>query len=354
MASFAKEDITVSQLRAVDYELALRIGQLVAKCADEVLDDTEDPLVRQKALVWRMYAAPQARTAAFNQDPLAGLIALWALSGQQKQYFSEGEGHGPMVERHACVAETSNRLYDDVTSEAVGVMGDERAHRMKARVDEWVEAHPIEGELHVRPTAQADLAALVGGDLQGGLKAVGTIDETFRDLNDRVAMLSSQLPTEARWQVDYLVAGLFEEYVAKPSEEVVESMSELVTIFVDFEDLLTEQTSRLLAGFERERKAIAKAIDEERVLVFESIGKERVAFLDSIEEQIDQALDRFEETGQGLIDHFFERLIGVFIGIALFLSLLVVVLVVALRPRTRAPGARPESQDESTKIDRNG
>ena len=92
MANMAKKEITVSQLRAIDYEYAARFGHAVAASAHEIVTEAEDADVVEHALRWRMWATPQARAAAFAQDPLTALIELWILASQQHQFFAVGEG----------------------------------------------------------------------------------------------------------------------------------------------------------------------------------------------------------------------------------------------------------------------
>jgi len=337
MARLTKNEVTVTGLRAIDYEFASRFSQLVAKCADEILQTTDDLETRRLALLWRMYASPQARQAAFNQDPLAGLIELWALAGQQKEYFVEGDGKGAFGEGHACVVDTVVELDQAAEDLAAQTISATDFERIKERVAEWVAVHPIEGELYVRPTAQADLAGLVGTQAKSGLQAVGSMEETVRDLNDRIAMLSVQLPTEARWQADYLVNALFEEYVADPSKTVVEAVDGITSFLDDFEMTLGNQTTRILDGITAEREAVFAAVEEQSILLLEALEGERDAVLDSVDAEVDKALGRVEATGRGLIDHFFERLIWVLVAIGIFILIIVAVLIAALRTSKRVP-----------------
>lgn len=341
MARVTKNEITVTGLRAIDYEFASRFSQRVAQCVDEVLRATDDPDTRRHALLWRISASPQARMAAFNQDPLAGLIELWALAGQQKDYFVEGNGKGTFGEGHACVVDTAVALNQEAEDLAAQTISAADFERVKGQVAEWVAAYPIEGELYVRPTAQADLAGLVGSQAKSGLQAVGSMEETVRDLNDRVAILSVQLPTEARWQADYLINGLFEEYVADPSDTAIEALDGITSFLDDFETTLGHQTTRLLEGITVEREAVFAAVEEQSTLLLEALEGERDAVLDSVDAEVDEALGRVEATGRGLIDHFFERLIGVLVAIGIFIFIIVAVLIGALRTSKRVPVPPP-------------
>lgn len=344
MTSFAKNDVSVTQLRAIDYEFASRFSQLVTKCVNEILDETDDEEIQRRALMWRMYASPEARTAAFNQDPLAGLLELWALAGQQDQYFSIGDGYAFLGDANPCVVATSGQLYAEAEDLAMEVVPVNAFPQMQERVQDWVEANPIEGEFYVRPTAQAGLAALVGRDIEGGLKAVGNMEETLRDLNDRLAILSVQLPTEARWQAEFLIRELFDDQVAGPVSSMGRTLDRLARFLDEFEDAIHTQTSRLLAGFSSEREAAFAALEAERNRVFDSFDDQRASLFDSVDEEIDETITRVEEVGIGMIDYFFERLIAVLIGIGVFSVILVLIVIGALRPSPPAPPPPPSSE----------
>ncbi|MEM7137642.1 MAG: hypothetical protein AAF500_13735 [Myxococcota bacterium] len=352
MDTFVRRDVSVTQLRATDYEFASRFGQLVTKCANEILEQDIDEETLRRALMWRLYAAPQARTAAFNQDPLAGLIELWALAGQQAEYFTQGDGHMFFGEPYPCVERTALQLYAEAEAITENVLEPREFASMKARVDRWVDEHPIEGALFVRPTAQAGLAALVGRDIEGGLKAVGSMEETLRDLNDRIAILSVQLPTEARWQADYLVRELFAEHVAGSAKSVVDTLRPISLLPERIQSTISEQTTRLLAGITREREAVFAAFEVERDLFVEALDRERVSLFESVDTEIDETLEQLEEVGLGLIDHFFERLIGVLIAMGIFVFILVAIVVGALSRRTRggASGAAPVREPDGPSV----
>jgi hypothetical protein len=341
MANMASKEVSVTELRAADYEFASRFGQLVAKCALDIIEESQDWEIQERALIWRMYAVAQARAAAFNQDPFAGLLELWALAGQQRALFTEGEGKDAFGDHQACVTATAIQLEQEAEELATKVMPEQNVDRLKRRVAEWVAAHPIEGRLFVRPTARADLAALVHVEGQGGLKAVASMEETFRDLNDRLSILSVQMPLEARWQAEYLIQSLFEERLSGPTDTLVESMNAITAFLGEFDASLGNQTTRLLDAFTLEREAVFVAIEEERKQILDALEDERVEVLDSVNTGVDQALDRFDETGRSLIDHFFGRLIGVLVAIGIFIFIIVAVLIGALRSRAPAPAPVP-------------
>lgn len=110
MANMVRDDVTVNQLRAINYNFAARFSQLVTMCVTNIVAENEDPDVRNRAYQWRMWAAPEARAAAFDQDPFVGLIELWILAAQQHQYFTEGDGASYFGEQQGYAVETTTDL----------------------------------------------------------------------------------------------------------------------------------------------------------------------------------------------------------------------------------------------------
>ena len=336
MADLARDDVTVNKLRAIDYEYANHFSHLVALCATSIIEVSSDPAVLDSAYQWRMWAMPQARAAAFDQDPFAGMLELWALAGQQRHYFTEGEGRTTFGDHQGCAIETAEKLERDIHDWAASVMSESQFNELESNVDKWIDDHPIEGALFVRPSARADLAGLVSEEKRGGLQAVGNIEETFRDLNDRLTILTVQMPVEARWQAEYLVSSLFEDRVQAPANAMVDSMQEITDFLGEFEDTLSAQTLTLLDGFEKERLAVFDAVGEERKEVLSAIEDERVTILAALDKQVLTATAKLDAVGKGLIDHFFVRLIEVLAAMGIFVFLLVGLILLVVRRRERS------------------
>ena len=333
MANAAKEEITVYQLRAMDYEYASHFAQLVSACATDIAAESPTKEHQYNAYQWRMWASPQARAAAFDQDPFAGMLELWVLSIQQRQYFTEGLGRFSFGESETCASDTTRLLERDAELLAAQVMPDATLDNLSKAVREWADEHPIEGELYVRPTARADLASLFSSEKQGGLKAVGSIEDTLRDMNDRITILTVQMPVEARWQAEFLVNSLFDDRFQEPADSVVGAVDDITEFLGDFGLTLGEQTSALLDGFEVERVAVFDAIEKERQMILEAIEQERISILDDLDNKLRSTTEELDSVGKGLIDHFFKRLIQVLIGMGIFVLLVVAIVLFAARRR---------------------
>jgi len=333
MANMVKDEYTVYQLRAMDYEYASRFAQLVAASVSEIIAATDDTIVRNHALQWRLWAMPQARSAAFDQDPFAGLLELWILARQQNYYFTEGNGKDWFGDEQPRAERTTRALADEAEKLLSRVMSETDADRMRDVGQDWVAKNPIEGELYVRPTARADLASLVTEEQHGGLKAVGSMEETLRDLSDRVTILSGQTPVEVRWQAEYLVESLFEDRVHDRIDAMVGSISDMSRFLDDFESTLSAQTQMLLTGIERERLTVFAAIESERNAVLAAIENERESILDNLDKQLTSASAELDSVGHGLIDHFFVRLVEVLLAMGAFVFVMVALVLLVVRRR---------------------
>jgi MYXO-CTERM domain-containing protein len=333
MANMVKDDVTVTRLRAINYQYAAHFAQLVAMCVQEIVAQNNDPQAQQRAYQWRMWASPQARAAAFDQDPFVGLLELWILAAQQRRYFTEGGGKTYFGDQQGCALDTTRELEEEARRLIATIVPEEKRDTLYENGRTWVDQHPIEGQLFVRATARADLAGLVPDAKQGGLKAVASLEETFRDLNDRITILTVQMPVEARWQAEYLTNSLFEERVQEPTESMLDAMETMVDFLDELEPILAAQTNALLAGVTAERIAVFDAVEAERTEILAAIEEESGSIMGELDAQLLSATTKLDQAGRGLIDHFFVRLIEVLaaVGVASFLTVLLVLVVLRRR-----------------------
>lgn len=337
--------VTVSQLRALDYDFASRFTASVTGCADEIIAASEDAVVRRRALLWKMNAVPAARSAAFHHDPLVALYDLWALALQQRDFFTDGHGTKIFETSQHCARRVSQQLVDDVRNIARGVTRSGDISEIERRLETWADQNPIEDGLLIRRSASADISALTPQMPHKGLQAVESLEETTRDLADRITILSADLPTESRLQAEYLVHGLFEDYLEAPTTQVLATLDRVNTLLDEVEPFLgVERDSpfaMLLEALEDERNAWIDALGHAGGTFQDSVASERTALQQSIREEVAWGLAEFRSTGQTLIDHAFVR------AIQLALILLVIALVATFVVRRWAYRPNHRSEDQA-------
>ena len=92
MERLAAEGVTVRELQVEVYNFAIYFNDLVEDAADRIYARTDDPVLRDRALLWKMSAIPKMQRAAFREDPLAGLISAWSFCVQLRNWFETGPG----------------------------------------------------------------------------------------------------------------------------------------------------------------------------------------------------------------------------------------------------------------------
>jgi len=338
MAQSTDVFVTVSQLRTRDYDFAAHFSALVTGCANEIIANSEDDTIRGRALFWKMNAIPAARSAAFHHDPLVGLYDLWALTLQQRNYFTEGDGATLFGEQQQCAVAISGRLSDRALELARSVTTSGDVAETAQRLEKWAELNPIESGLFGRRSAAADISALAPQAPHKGLQAVESLEETTRDLADRITILSTDLPTESRWQAEYLINGLFEEHLEEPGVRIMGAVDRLNTLLAEFEPFIDDQRSSLVGAVEVERLALIDAVATAGESLQKSVASERSTLIASLHEEMAWGFAELEATSRALVDHVFVRVLQ--LAFILSITGLAVHLFLRHRPRNREPRSR--------------
>jgi hypothetical protein len=73
MKSQGNVEITASELRYQLYEFVYSFVGAVDLAADEILRESDDPGIRQRALIWKIAAVPAIEQAAFEPDAMTAV-----------------------------------------------------------------------------------------------------------------------------------------------------------------------------------------------------------------------------------------------------------------------------------------
>lgn len=340
--------ISREELRARVYEEVLLFSGKVETVAYGILEEAKDIRVSRGALIWLSSAVPAVQSAALRNDPVSGMVDLWALSIQQRNFFEAGGGSEYFGPYHGRVVDVSREIVTDVRGIGQVLMGAEQYERVSTNLEEWATEHPIESLLFSRASTGPMTASMVGSPGGSAFAAVGSMADEVRDLSARLSVYSELVPKQARWQAGLLLtaeASGMSFYEMFQNMEKYVSQIEEVTVFLDSVKVFMDSVPGLIAGerevvlndISAERIAVMRelnamlaltlaAIEHERQAVMSSITDERVATmqqLDAAAERLTElALDKAEVRVEEAIDHFFWRLVQV-------LAVLAVLVVVA-------------------------
>ncbi len=323
------------EMRVQVRSLARPLAGILEKTADEIIAQSDDPLVRQQVLRTKTEAIPALFEALFRKDPGAALIDASALVEQIRQEFTDG----------------SNMVLNDEEKQIILRAAEDMKHRLQEvylatgasqedidqfwmEVEGWARRHPIEGNFAIRDST-ANLLAKSNAATGGGLgAAISSAQDELADLAVRADLYAEHLPRQARWQAQLLIEEMMaEQIVAQAVEQVGTIPLSIETLPVDIEaerlaliedlrregllvgqwiraerveslDFVFSERHEILAHLTKERAAVLQAITGERKALLEALDHQRAAAFKDLESIVSSAL---VQSRQDLIDHFFIR-----------------------------------------------
>jgi hypothetical protein len=173
---------------------------------DRILVAEKDLAIREAVLRLRVHAVPSMQAVVFQRAPLAALLDAWALTAAIRRFLEVGNGREAFGGSQAIAVATFRGLEDEVAGLMDRIVGPERRRAVTAEFEPWFREHSIEDfTLGLSPKdfdATERTASLLGS---GGLQSVANLDETARDLSDRLTIYAELTPGEARRQGELLL-----------------------------------------------------------------------------------------------------------------------------------------------------
>ncbi|MCZ6747320.1 MAG: hypothetical protein O7C74_08920 [Acidobacteria bacterium] len=359
-------DLTAMQLRQKVYDFADRFARVVESAADTIMESTQDPEVRERALLWKLEAITEVHRAGFKTDPLAGLMDMAVLCGQMVAYFHDGAGSDLFGPHQPIAIEAAESLNRDVwlLGNSLTLSGDPATAR--EAIAKFVAAHPIRDQLFLRDSDE-DLWTQFGlGRKAGAGAAIGGINEALDDLSKRMTLYAAHLPREARWHAELTAmrmlrkdplddAFLAVESLAESHELFAQSVADALQVITtereatmgELDDLTRHSMNELdrqrldtITALQLERQAIVHAMEAQTQVALQRLQEERVATMGQLEQMleatVDSAFDRFTHLADRL---FFRALILVIILAGTLL--LVAILFMGLLRQRPARGSEP-------------
>jgi hypothetical protein len=275
VATAAGVTMPADRLRIESMEAGRRFASRVERVAEAIQDSTTDRRIWRHAQTWKINATQAAQDAVFRFEPLVSFLDLYALAVQQRTFFATPPGDTLFGPYQPAVVASVNGIRDDLRQYLLTVLPDDREGRLIDTVEAWAARFPITTEQFTRYSVEGVAARLISADETSVFSAVGSMEQTVRTLDGRVAMMQSSLPKSARWQAELLTRDLLP---GDARDSVVRSLSQ-ITAAVDRISLTAGELPGLVTG---ERQAVLDAVSAERALVVEAITAEREAVLAAI------------------------------------------------------------------------
>jgi hypothetical protein len=307
--------ISIRGVRENNIRVAYRYGLAVEQAADSIIMLATDQTTKVNANLWKIYCIPVIRQIYSQSDPFMSGFDGLAFSLQCREYFTIGLGKdrfGPHqqiainalegIERRLV---EGNRLY--FTSENVD--------SLIAITTRWAENNPLTNHVFERVSIVQELDHLLARHDYSVGSAVGRIADDVDDLSGRLSLLAGQIPREARWQGEYLIADL------ALKDRLMNLDSTMVILRATFakleKELRTDGVAVDIARIQPLQENIKAAMEQlsaERAIVMADIEHIRVAMLADAEIAANRAVSGWLSRTETIVDRILWK-IGIFLAV---------------------------------------
>jgi hypothetical protein len=303
---------------------------------------------------------PAVYTAGFRADPLAAAVDVWGLAFQFSHYLASSAGRNAFGPQHPLALECARDLLADADAviKAIAIRP-EYFDSARARVEGWAKVNRVEHTFASRASGTALVADLRSGD-QDVFVAVGEVSDLIGDLSERLNTYAAQVPKQARWQAEILLAGMTGAHsvegalgdlhevgtAARRATDLMGDVSGLVgkasglvgdlpALFTAEREILAAERRAVLAGIHdqrvqtlgyltAERVALLAAARDERMALVAALHQERIESLVEVDAIKTRGIDSAFAGLRDLIDYALWRVAALLVGLMLGTTMLAV------------------------------
>lgn len=274
---------------------------------------SSNPATRHAALRLQAGLATAMLAATSHPDVEVSTLDAWVLIEQTRRNLGSVES-GRRFGRHAGDLELLVSALQPPLETSLG--SGEDAEALRRRLEEWVGAHPLDGDTFRRPSAVAILAERLYNRREGPIAAARRLGRASEALESRLGLYAEVLPRVARWQAQ----------LAAETPAVVELLTRSTRVLGTLESALEQRAAeeqQILADLDARLAAQRQAALAEAERIAREVASEAVA----------RAADEVVRgAGQRLAEQIWKRALMLAVA-AFFGALLLVVLHARLTRR---------------------
>jgi hypothetical protein len=315
--------VTINQVRIGNLHKSIKIGNLVEQAADSIRAGSQDPMVRENALVWKMSVIPDFRRVLLYSDPVAAALDGQAFAVQMRHYLDGGPGNSLFGERQQIAvraARTVESLFTSFTDTTGSVELKEGVNR---EVEEWAREHPIDNRTFDRESVVPYLTKLRIGYVPSLPRTAGDIAENVSNISNHLNLYAAQVPREARWQAEYLIDDMElvprMDSLQREADRALASVDSLMRLIASGAVTIDIPA---LKSLHDDIVLLERMISAEREIVLADVERQRVVTLQEVERYGDVLLEKTSGQAVVIVDHLMLR-------VAQLAALLVIVIILS-------------------------
>ena len=298
MESMPGLDMTVNELRFLVLDYHDFFISTVESAAGEMARQQTDREHQMNSFTWRNNSVSAAQEFAFQSDPLVALVELMVFSARMRDFLEGSRPEELFGEAHPIAVDAARELDRRGRDLARHIVDIPDLEQRLTRVDSVAAADPLEDLDFLEGSAFATPEAFVT-ESAGGLAAIGSIEQTTRNLSDRVNVYYRYLPRQLRWEFELFALRAYDDY----GEELFNDVDGVASALASIDARIALITDSILPEIEvladeiivRERATILSEVDRERIATIEALHTELAFVLADVERQRSETLGSVDE-----------------------------------------------------------
>ncbi len=289
--------MTAQELHIWVDAFAVRLPGAIEEAANEVMDNNNDIKVIKNAIKFQLYGINAFQKAIFHSDPFVALVDMWVLTSQMIDFYQTGAGKEYFGNRQGLVIDELNDLRGRLESMLSAVFGKEDIKSDLAWMNDWVDEHPLTGNLFVRDSVITVVAKIqASAKKKGVFSSIQNVGENVERLQTRIALFAEIIPQMMIWQIEL--------------------------IFLDLQDEESQYSLKAIDDF------VAGLIEKS----FEAFEKQRIEALEDMERILADGIKLASSDAKNIIDYIVLRMILLIVITFIFALIFFLIYKKAKRP----------------------
>jgi len=280
---------SATELSARNQSLLAIYSAEIESAADQIISESQSPLARRQALLWKIEAIPTMQTAMLTSDPIVAATDSWVFIFQMKDYMQLPAVKQGFGEFDSVVSATLTNMDTEMQNLVQTAAPAANVEEIRQSMASWAKAHPVHPNLAGRHSIEGEQIREVGELSLGTRASIKTMVESLGDLGNRLDAYNAYLPKQARWQAELMLSDLarapeFSSALANAAT-LTDALAKTSNTMEQMPELVDHTRAGVMSDVDRQRLAAQEFVKGEREQIFDSIARERLALTADINRQ---------------------------------------------------------------------
>jgi hypothetical protein len=313
--------------RILTHEYSTSFNSAVAQTADQIAAASDDADVRLNALRWKIAATGASQHAASQMAPMLGVLDMWALTVQMRDYLAVGAGQSLFGPQQHVAVSLAVELAQQAQEMARKLDTPEEFATQQRFISDYAGAHPITA-LDFARASVIDMWAEQSGTQVKLVDTLGTIPEAMAQTGDLVRMYGEGVPSQVLWRAQLAAqeSGLSSAQLQAALQDLNQRIAKLSEMANAAPGRFSEIALETRATFDESWRELIHAIDHTGDTLSSSASTQREELVKAVDAERKETLAEAQRMASEVIRNAGEEARRLVREVVLLAILLAVVL----------------------------